>query len=90
MVVFGGLSFLGLAFSILIESPLRSLSGLGLIRDVITVIFGVVAIIGSRQVDRLGWAIVLIIVGYIGGGIGGLLVLVGGILGLVAYFYRHA
>ncbi len=88
MVVFGGLSFLGLAFSIPFESPLRSLNILG--RDLITVLFGVIAIIGSRQADKLGWAIALIIVGYLGGGIGGLLVLVGGILGLIAYFYKHS
>ncbi len=88
MVVFGGLSFLGLAISLPFRYPLGSLSGL--VRDLITVILGVVAIIGSRQADKLGWAIVLIIVGILGGGIGGLLVLVGGILGLIAYSYRHS
>jgi len=40
-------------------------------------------LIGARSVTTLVWAIVLIIVGLIGGGLGGLLVLLGGIIGLV-------
>jgi hypothetical protein len=81
MVLFGGLGLLGLAFSFLFQSPLQSLSAFG--RDVVTIILGIVSIIGSRYVARLEWAIILIIVGYFGGEIGGLLVLVAGILGLI-------
>lgn len=50
----------------------------------VTLLGGVLAIIGANRVRELAWAIILIVVGLIGGGIGGLLVLIGGILGLVA------
>ncbi|MDD1770474.1 MAG: hypothetical protein LUO79_05250 [Methanomassiliicoccales archaeon] len=50
----------------------------------VTMILGVVAVLGSRNAGKTVWAVVLIIVGAIGGGIGGLLVLLGGILGLIS------
>ncbi len=55
---------------------------------IVTLIMGIIAIIGARSASTLVWAIVLIIVGLIGGGLGGLLVLLGGILGLVAALSR--
>ena len=78
MVLFGLLGFLvsfgGLFF------------GWGFIAygGIITIIMGVIAIIGARSASTLVWAIVLIIVGLIGGGLGGFLVLLGGIVGLIA------
>lgn len=53
------------------------------IRGIVTLICGIIAIIGAKSASTLVWAIVLIIVGLIGGGLGGFLVLLGGILGLV-------
>ncbi len=50
---------------------------------IVTIIMGIIAVIGARSVNTLVWAIVLIIVGLIGGGIGGLLVLLGGLIGLI-------
>jgi len=57
---------------------------------IVTLIMGVIAIIGSRSASTLAWAIVLIIVGLIGGGVGGLLVLLGGILGLITVLSKKA
>ena len=51
---------------------------------IVMLICGVIAVIGARSVTTLVWAVVLIIVGLIGGGLGGLLVLLGGIIGLLA------
>ena len=51
--------------------------------SIVTIICGVIAVIGARRASTLVWAIVLIIVGLIGGTLGGLLVLIGGIIGLV-------
>ena len=48
-----------------------------------------IAIVGSRSASTLVWAIVLIIVGIIGGGLGGLLVILGGLLGLVAALVKN-
>ncbi len=56
----------------------------------ITLLAGLVAVIGANRVRELTWAIILIIVGLIGGGLGGLLVLIGGILGLIASMTRQS
>jgi hypothetical protein len=49
-------------------------------------ILGIVAIILAKRVTELVWAIILIVVGFLGGGIGGILVLLGGLLGLLSHF----
>ncbi len=51
--------------------------------SIVTIICGVIALVGAKSATTLVWAIVLIIVGMIGGGLGGLLVVLGGILGLI-------
>lgn len=83
MIIVGLLSLVRYAVPFPFESPIGGFFGSG----IITIILGVVAVIGSKRVSELIWAIVLIIVGFVGGGwIGGLLVLVGGVLGLLAHF----
>jgi hypothetical protein len=57
---------------------------------IVTIIMGIIAIIGARSASTLVWAIILIIVGLIGGGLGGLLVLLGGIFGLIAALSKKA
>ena len=57
------------------------LAGLGLL---VPVVGGIIAIIGSRKAYSLIWGIVLLIIGLVVGGWGGLLVLVGAIITLVA------
>jgi len=49
-------------------------------------ILGIIAIVSAKHVTELVWAIVLIIIGFIGGGIGGILVLLGGLLGLISKY----
>jgi len=51
--------------------------------SIVAIICGVIAIIGSKSATTLVWAIVLLIVGIIGGGLGGLLVVLAGLLGLI-------
>jgi len=57
---------------------------------IVTIICGVVAIIGAKSASTLVWAIVLIVVGVVGGGLGGLLVALGGILGLLKVLLKKA
>jgi len=57
---------------------------------VVTLIMGIIAIIGARSASTLVWAIVLIVVGLVGGGIGGLLVVLGGIFGLITALSKKA
>jgi len=82
MVIFSLLSLLNYAISIPFQSPIGGFFGAG----IITLILGIVAVIVSKRASELIWAIVLIIIGFISGGIGGLLVLIGGILGLLSHF----
>lgn len=64
------------------HSPLAGYFGIG----IISLILGVVAVFGSKRAHELIWAVVLMIVGYVGGGIGGLLVLIGGLIGLLSRY----
>jgi hypothetical protein len=52
---------------------------------IVTLICGIIAVIGAKSVKTVVWSIVLIIVGVIGGTLGGLLVLIGGIIGLIIF-----
>ena len=82
LIVFSLLDLLRFAVFMPFRSPLGGFFGAG----IIGLILGAVAIVGSRRATELIGAIVLILVGYFGGGIGGLLILVGGILGLIARY----
>jgi len=85
MVIFGLLGLIGSSFG-----P-RELFHWGYsYGGIVTIICGVIAIIGARSANTLVWAIILIIVGIVGGGIGGLLVALGGILGLLKVLLKKA
>lgn len=51
--------------------------------SLVTLVMGIIAVIGARSVNTLVWAVVLIVVGLVGGGLGGLLVVLGGVFGLI-------
>jgi hypothetical protein len=89
MVIFGLLDIVGASISgfEIIGRPYFFAFGLA---GVVTLIMGIIAIIGARSASTLVWAIILIIVGLIGGGLGGLLVLLGGIIGLIAVLTKKA
>jgi hypothetical protein len=59
-----------------------------LFSPLVGIILGVLAIVGSKYVTQLGWALALILVGFVAGGPGGLLVMLGGLLGLIAKYTR--
>lgn len=85
MVVFGLLLLVGTTI-LSLGSPLLGLSGAGL--AIFWVILGIIAIAGARRVVDVLWAVILIVIGIIAGGTGNipaLLVLLGGILGLIAW-----
>jgi len=44
---------------------------------------GIIAVIGVTSLNTLAWAIVLIVVGLVGGGLGGLLIVLSGVFGLI-------
>lgn len=65
-----------------IRVPLGSYIGIG----VISLILGIVVVFGSKRVNELAWGIILMVVGFLTGGIGGLLALIGGLVGLLARY----
>ena len=58
--------------------------------SIVTIVMGVIAIIGAKSVNTLVWAIILIIVGAIGGGLGGILVILGGLIGIITVVSKKA
>lgn len=92
LALVGGILMVIVGLLDLIGRPILMLAGIGGswfggFGAIFTVILGIVAIIGSKRVTDLLWAIILIVIGLIGGGWpGNLLVLIGGILGLIAHF----
>ena len=65
--------------------PFTSLAGyFGL--GIITLILGIVTVIGSKRVNEVLWAVALMVIGFLGGGVGGLLALIGGLLGLLSRY----
>jgi hypothetical protein len=81
LIIFGLLSL----FSIALGGPsffywsVYSFAYSGLVM----IICGIIAVIGARSVTTLLWAVILLVVGIIGGGLGGLLVVLGAIIGLI-------
>src|SRR4030065_2749077 len=80
LVIFG---LLGLLNTVLI--PFSHLYYLGAsVHGLVTLIIGVICIIGSKYVGTLVWAIILLVLGIVATGIGGTLVILGALLGLVS------
>jgi len=65
-----------------IQVPLAGYIGIG----VISLILGVVAVFGSKRVNEIIWGVVLVAVGFLTGGVGGLLALIGGMVGLLSRY----
>ena len=82
MIIQGILGMLGSAVMMAFGSPIGGFFGAG----IVVIILGIIAAVLSKRVNELLWAIVLIVIGFVGGSIGGFLVLIGGILGLLAHF----
>jgi hypothetical protein len=79
LVLFGLVSLIGSAF--LIFSPIAFLSKS--VYSLVEIVLGIICIIGSRLVKNITWAIILLILGIVAGGIGGTLVVLGALIGLL-------
>ena len=55
---------------------------------IIAIIAGIVAFIGAGQVSNPVLMVVLLILGYVAGGIGGILIILGGLVSLIAKFVK--
>ena len=90
LALIGAILIIILSLLAIIGSPFLAFSALGmagvLASGIVGLIIGVICAIGAKYVGNLGWAIVLLILGIIAGGIGGLLVVLGALIGLIAHF----
>ena len=86
IIVFGLLALVGNSLGSAFSPAGVYLSGA--VYSIVAIIIGVICIIGSRSVGTLVWAIVLLVLGIVSGGIGGALVILGALLGLVSIFVK--
>jgi hypothetical protein len=82
--LFGSVSLIGSAF--LIFSPLAFLSKT--VYSLVEIILGIICIIGSKWVKNITWAIILLVLGIVAGGIGGILVVFGSLIGLLTQIIK--
>jgi len=82
------LGVVGLLFTpFLLFSPLGFLTGF--VSSLVTIVIGIVCIIGSRYVTTWVWAIILLILGLITWSSGGVLVVLGALLGIVSTLVKN-
>lgn len=89
LALIGGIIMIITGLLYIIGSPFYSLysvlGALGLFgTGIVQLVLGIICAIGARYVGTLTWAIVLLILGVIGGGFGGFLVVLGALLGLIS------
>jgi phosphate starvation-inducible membrane PsiE len=86
IIVFGFLGLIGNSFGSAFSPAGYYVSGA--MYSVVAIIIGIICVIGSKSVGTLIWAIVLLVLGIISGGIGGVIVILGALLGLVSIFVK--
>ena len=86
IIVFGFLGLIGDSLGSAFSPAGYYVSGASY--SLVAIIIGVICVIGSRSVGTLVWAIVLLVLGIISGGLGGALVIIGAIPGLVSILVR--
>ena len=86
LLVTGLLQVLSGGVSLLAESVLNGVGGVG--EGLVKVVVGLIALFAYRFLKSLAWAIVVLVLGIIAGGLGGVLLLLGAIVALVATFVR--
>ena len=79
LILFGLFTVLGGSF----ESRYLGISISG---SIFGIIVGLVALYGHKRIGEPVWAVILAVLGYFAGGIGGLLVLLGSLIALIMHF----
>jgi len=86
IIVFGLLALIGNSLGSAFSPAGHYLTGE--FYSIVAIVIGVICVIGSKSVGTLVWAIVLLVLGIVSGGIGGALVILGALLGLVSIFVK--
>ena len=79
LIVFGLFTVLGGSFD-------YRYIGLSISGSIFGIVVGLVALYGHNRIGEVAWAVILIVLGYFAGGIGGLLVLLGSLIALIMHF----
>ena len=87
LLVTGLVELLSGGVSLLAESVLNGVGGIG--EGVVKVVVGLIGLLAYRFLKSLAWTIVVLILGIIAGGLGGVLLLLGAVVALVATFVRR-
>lgn len=86
IIIFGLLGLIGNSLATAFSLAGHYISGT--FYSVVAIVIGAICIIGSKSVGTLVWAIVLLVLGIVSGGIGGVLVILGALLGLLSIFLK--
>ena len=86
IVVFGFLGLIGSSLGSAFSPAGYYVSGA--MYSIVAIVIGVICVIGSKSVGTLVWAIVLLVLGIVSGGIGGVLVILGALLGLISILVK--
>jgi hypothetical protein len=95
LVLIGGIIMIITGILYIIGSPFYALysvlGALGLFgTGIVQFIVGIICAVGAKSAGGLTWAIVLLILGIIGGGFGGLLVILGALLRIISSLTHHS
>jgi hypothetical protein len=86
VLILGAVLQVGVGLSGLLDFAPRIPSLGSLVGLLLAIIVGVLALAGIGQVSNPAWSIVLLVLGFLAGGLGGILVMIGAIIALVADF----
>lgn len=86
IIVFGFLGLIGNSLGSAFSPAGYYISGA--LYSVVAIIIGIICVIGAKSVGTLVWAIVLLVLGIVSGGIGGVIVILGALLGLISILVK--
>ena len=79
LIVFGLFTVLGGSFD-------ARYVGISLSGSIFGIVVGILALVGNTRIGEPVWAVILAVLGYFAGGLGGLLVLLGSLIGLILHY----
>jgi hypothetical protein len=86
VLILGVVLQVGVGLSGLLNFAPRIPSLGSLIGILLALITGVVALAGIGQISNPAWSVILLILGFLAGGLGGIIIILGAIIGLIAVF----
>jgi hypothetical protein len=86
LLILGAALQLGVGLTGLSDFAFRIPSLGSVVGLIIAVLAGLLALAGIGQVSNAAWDIVILILGFLAGGLGGILVIIGALIALVAIF----